>query len=442
MVERKKISGWGLYPQIDAEISAANFTSDLMQHSPSDTFIPQGNRRSYGDACLANHVISTLPLNHFLEFDQNRGLIKCEAGITINDILLFIIPHGFFLPVTPGTKNPTIGGCLAADIHGKNHHKEGSIANFTKEFELVLTDGTKVRCSRTEETELFWATLGGMGLTGTIYSATLSLKKITSSYIKTRILKIKNLDSLCDYFTMAQYEQTYSVAWIDTLSNELGKSLLMLGEHVDHTKIKNSTKLTLHSQKEWNIPFFFPTFALNYLSMKIFNTIFYNKQVRSDRSTIIHYDPYFYPLDSIGSWNRVYGRKGFLQYQFVVPFDGGQDIMRSFLKKTSERGMLSFLSILKTLGNESGGLLSFPKPGYTLALDIPLKNKNIIGFLSGLTKEITRGGGRIYLAKDAIISKDDFNYMYPKFKDFKRIKKACDPHKRLRSLQSDRLGIT
>ena len=442
MVEQKNISGWGLYPRIDAEISTAYFPSNLTQPTTSRPFIPQGSCRSYGDACLAKQVVSTLPLHNFLEFDPNRGLIKCEAGITLNSILSFIVPRGYFLPVTPGTKHPTLGGCLASDVHGKNHHKDGSIANFTEEFELILADGTKVRCSRNEEVELFWATLGGMGLTGTIYSATLRLKSISSSFIKTRTVKINNLENLCDSFINPQYQHTYSVAWIDTLSSQLGRSLLMLGEHTDHTQLKKSSNMTVHSDQRWNIPFFFPACALNYFSMRIFNTLYYNKQLRGESDTLVHYNPYFYPLDSIGSWNRIYGREGFLQYQFVVPFDGGRDLMRHFLKKISERGILSFLSILKTLGDESGGLLSFPKPGYTLALDIPVKDKGVIEFLSTLTKKITQSGGRIYLAKDAIISKDDFIAMYPKLDEFRRIKKACDPHRHLRSLQSDRLGIT
>tara|TARA_B100001250_G_scaffold94263_2_gene78637 strand:+ start:8278 stop:9606 length:1329 start_codon:yes stop_codon:yes gene_type:complete len=442
MVERKTISGWGLSPRVDAEIFPAYFPSDLTQPKIPHPFIPQGSCRSYGDACLAKQVVSTLPLHNFLEFDPNRGLIKCEAGITLSNILSFIIPRGYFLPVTPGTKNPTIGGCLAADVHGKNHHKEGSIANFTEEFKLVLADGTKIRCSRDEEAELFWATLGGMGLTGTIYSATLRLKSISTSFVQTRTLKVKNLENLCNYFTDDRYQYTYSVAWIDTLSSQVGRSLLMLGEHADHTQVKRPSNMPIHSNKSWDIPFFFPNCALNSSSMRIFNTLYYNKQIRNETNKLIHYDPYFYPLDSIGSWNRIYGREGFLQYQFVVPFDGGRDLIRLILKKISERGVLSFLSILKTLGDESGGLLSFPKPGYTLALDIPLKNKSVIEFLSTLTKEIIGSGGRIYLAKDAIISKDDFIAMYPSHNEFRRIKKACDPHMSLRSLQSDRLGIT
>lgn len=442
MVENKKISGWGLSPSIDAEISRAYFLSDLTHSTIPSPFIPQGGCRSYGDACLAKKVLSTLPLNNFIEFDSDRGLLKCEAGITLKSILSFIVPRGYFLPVTPGTKHPTLGGCLAADVHGKNHHKDGSIANFTEEFELILADGTKARCSRDEEAELFWATIGGMGLTGTIYSVTLRLKIISSSFIKTRNIKLNSFEKLCDYFTNPQYQSSYSVAWIDTLSSQVGRSILMLGEHVDSAHPKNPTDMITHSDKKYDIPFFFPDFALNFLTMRTFNTLFYNKQIRRDRSKLIHYDPYFYPLDSIGSWNRIYGRKGFLQYQFLVPFDGGRGLMRDILTKISHRGILSFLSILKTLGRESGGLLSFPKPGYTLALDIPLKDKGIIDFLSTLTKKIIRSGGRMYLAKDAIISKNDFEVMYPRLNEFKRIKKTCDPHTRLRSLQSDRLGIT
>ena len=236
-----KLGGWGRYPLIETKLKSPSSIEELIKEISEKNLIARGNGRSYGDSAInKSNTISMKKFNRVIEFDDDSGLIVTESGILLSEIINSFLPKGWFPMVTPGSKFVTVGGMVACDVHGKNHHKEGSIANFTKEFELVLTDGTKVRCSRTEETELFWATLGGMGLTGTIYSATLSLKKITSSYIKTRTLKIKNLDSLCDYFTMAQYEQTYSVAWIDTLSNELGKSLLMLGEHADHTKIKNS----------------------------------------------------------------------------------------------------------------------------------------------------------------------------------------------------------
>ncbi len=437
-------SGWGLYPQVETRVVRAHQADDLARAHPHTSLLAQGSCRSYGDACLSERVVSTAPLHHLLEFDAERGTVRCEAGITLDRLIAFIAPRGFFLPVTPGTKFPTLGGCIAADVHGKNHHSEGSIAHFVEEIELVLADGSLVRCAPTERADLFWATVGGMGLTGAMYAATLRLKKVGSSYMRTRTVKTRNFDELCQIFEETQDRYTYSVAWVDSLASgaHLGRSSLILGEHADADGAPPAAPFKVHGSGGPSVPFFFPSRALNGLTMRVFNALVYHRQLRRECDAVVHYDPYFYPLDFVRQWNRIYGRRGFLQYQFAVPFDGGRALMSDILTRIAQRGVASFLTVLKTLGAESGGLLSFPMPGYTLALDIPLHDRSIIAFLNELTGLVVGAGGRIYLAKDAILQRADFEAMYPRLAEFKRIKRACDPHGRFRSLQSDRLGIT
>ena len=437
-------SGWGLHPRIETRAVCAQQAVDLVNAHADAPLLIQGARRSYGDACLANQVVSTQRLHHLLEFDAERGLLRCEAGISLDRLIVFIAPHGFFLPVTPGTKFPTIGGCIAADVHGKNHHLEGSIGAFVEEIEIFLADKTCVRCSRKERSDLFWATIGGMGLTGAIYAVTLRLKKIDNTYMRTRTIKTRNFDELCHHFEQTQQQYTYSVAWIDSLAKgaQIGRGSLILGEHAGAEQAPKSDPFKLHSTDGPSVPFFFPSATLNSLTMRLFNTLVYHRQIRRRHDATVHYDPYFYPLDFVRHWNRIYGKRGFLQYQFAVPFDGGRTLMGDILQRIAQRGIASFLTVLKTLGQESGGLLSFPIPGYTLALDIPLRDPSVISFLQSITGLVVRAGGRIYLAKDAILQRTDFEAMYPHLSEFKHIKRACDPQNRFRSLQSDRLGIT
>ena len=345
--------------------------------------------------------------------------------------------------MTPGTKFPTLGGGIAADIHGKNHHVDGSISNFVDELEMVLADGSHVRCSRREHSDLFRATLGGMGLTGFIYAATLRLKKVPSAYIEVHSVKTGHLAETCQLFAETQDDHIYSVAWIDCLKrgSRLGRSIAMLGNHAPVEAISSSAPLELHSTNQHDIPFYFPGFALNSWSMKTFNALYYHRQWRPRTRTVVHYDPYFYPLDAIGHWNRIYGRRGFLQYQFAIPFKDGLEVMTEILERIVAQDAGSFLAVLKTFGPQEG-LLSFPLPGYTLALDFPLRDGRIVPFLHALNKVVRQAGGRIYLAKDAILERQDFEAMYPELEEFKRIKRHYDPDNRFRSHQSERLGIT
>ncbi len=442
MAKKIATAGWGLYPVVTATVRRARYRRDLRDGTET-TVLAQGNCRSYGDACLHDSVVSTLPLKHLLSFDTARGLLRAEAGVTIEEIIRFAVPRGFFPPVTPGTKFTTLGGCIAADVHGKNHHADGSIAAFIRDLDMVLADGTAVRCSRRERPDLFWATLGGMGLTGFVYAATVQLKKIGSAYIKQRVIKTADFAETCRVFAETQSQYTYSAAWIDCLKKgrRLGRGLVLLGEHADGVEA-GKDPLQLHAEGKFDVPLFFPGFALNTWSMGLFNRAFYHRQLRRERAGLVHYDPYFYPLDAIHRWNRIYGRKGFLQYQVVVPYRDGEAIMADLLRRIAARGIPSLLTVLKSFGPQSEGLLSFPTAGYTLALDIPLRDGSLIPFLRELNKTVVQAQGRVYLAKDAILESEDFAAMYPHLDQFKAVKRKYDPQHRFRSRLSDRLGIT
>ena len=350
----------------------------------------------------------------------------------------------FSRPLRRGTKFPTLGGCIAADVHGKNHHAEGSIAAFVESLDMVLADGSFVRCSRTECADLFWATLGGMGLTGFIYAATLRLKKVPSAYIRQHTIKTANWAETCRVCTETQHEYTYSVAWIDGLQTgrKLGRGHVLLGEHADVCELKGKPPFPIHGEGRWAVPFFLPSGVLNAKSLKLFNALYYHRQVRRATDALVHYDPYFYPLDAIRDWNRLYGRRGFLQYQIAVPYADGAEVIADLLGRIARQGVASPLAVLKTFGPPSEGLLSFPIAGYTLALDIPLRDAGTITFLRELNKTIVEAKGRVYLAKDAILEKEDFAAMYPQLEQFKAIKRKYDPECRFRSCLSDRLGIT
>ncbi len=440
---KKRISGWGCYPVVEAEVQKARYLEDLVRLAGEGRpLLAQGNCRSYGDACLFSRVVSTLPLNHLLDFDAEGGLLRAQAGITLEEILRFIVPRGFFLPVTPGTKFTTLGGCIAADVHGKNHHQDGAIGRFVQELEMVLADGAWVRCSRQEHGELFRATLGGMGLTGFIYAAVLRLRRISSAYIRRRSVRTGNFAEACQILSQTRDEYPYSVAWIDCLARgpRLGRSLVMLGDHAPADACR--APLKTHSRRQRGVPFHLPEAALSPWSVRAFNALYYRRQRRGSADSVVHYDPFFYPLDSMGHWNRIYGRGGFLQYQFVIPFRDGLELMQEILERIAAQGSGSFLAVLKTFGPFEEGLLSFPMPGHTLALDFPLRGGRIIPFLLGLNRLIAGAGGRIYLAKDAILGREDFAAMYPGLEEFRRIKRTWDPGGLCRSHLSDRLGLT
>ncbi|MED5414797.1 MAG: FAD-binding oxidoreductase [Candidatus Latescibacterota bacterium] len=426
-------SGWGRYPVVDSVVHRVRWQSDLSTSQTPPATLAQGRLRSYGDAGLASSVFSTLELNRFLAFDAETGLLETEAGVTLDEILQFCVPKGWFLPVTPGTKHPSIGGCVAADVHGKNHHSDGSLVSHVDSLTIVTAEGDVLRCDRSEHSDLFWASFGGMGLTGFVYAVCFRLMRISDSRIEVETHRTADLAETCQLLLLTQTEFRYSVAWLDLLSRRRrGRGLVMLGRHA------SGGPLDLHPAKARSIPALGGLLVSRPL-LRMGNRLHYRRQLRRTQITVMHYDPYFYPLDGLRDWNRVYGRSGFLQYQFVVPFEAGRECMEEFLDRID--GTACSLAVLKTFGEFPTGMLGFPRPGWTLALDFR-RTTQTIEMLQHATSVITAGGGRVYLAKDAVVTAEHFMEMYPRVEEFLAIKHRYDPRSRLRSALSDRLGLT
>lgn len=439
---RKHISNWGNYPLMEVEWKEASQINDSkLIKGIHGHAIARGLGRCYGDSALSNTVVSTLKLNKFIAFDPESGVLECESGVSFEDILNTFVPRGFFLPVTPGTKFITVGGAIASDIHGKNHHSEGTFSSHVLGINILLSSGEMAHCSPSENRELFDATCGGMGLTGIIVSAIFKLKKIESSFIRQQTVICKNLDEIIEAFEIHE-KATYSVAWIDCMmkGKNLGRSVLMPGEHLTHNH-EAGYGLKLHKKSKLNIPFYFPSVALNSISVKAFNFLYYNKAKISGDTSIVHYEPYFYPLDAVLNWNRIYGSRGFTQYQFVIPKEAGKEGLPKILKKITESGLGSFLAVLKLFGkqNQHNPIL-FPMEGYTLALDFPITGK-LFPLLDELDTLVADYGGRIYLTKDVRLKPEMFRKMYPEADRFIETARKFNPGFMFSSSQSERLKI-
>ncbi len=438
----KPLSGWGRYPVQICELERPERYADL--RPSTETLIARGQGRSYGDAALNENgrVILTERIDRMLELDVKEGILKAEAGVTLADILPVIVKQGWFLPVTPGTKFVSLGGCFATDVHGKNHHRNGSFAEHVLSIVLILADGSYKTCSATENAELFWATAGGMGLTGIVSEVTLKLIPIETSKITVNQLAAKNLLHLFQLLQDPALDDRYSVAWIDCLAtgDHLGRGIAMFGHHASMTEFSGKNPLQHKAKRPRSLPFDFPSWFLNPLSINLFNKLYYFRESRKKSPFISDYESYFYPLDALGNWNRMYGKRGFVQYQCVIPDKTALEGMTALLKELSGSRRSSFLAVLKRLGGEGKGLLSFPLPGYTLALDLPIKDKGQFSLLDKLDKIVLKHGGRIYLAKDARISPESFQAMYPRYPEWLKIKKSIDPANRFSSSLSRRIS--
>ena len=439
-----KVKNWGNFPEIEAELFSFKKIGDLrkilQQKAP---IIARGLGRSYGDSSLASNILSTLDYDSIINFDQEKGKIHCQAGVSFEQLLEVIIPKGWFLPVTPGTKFITVGGAIAADVHGKNQHKEGNFCNHVIDFEIMLENGEILKCSRNENEELFWMTCGGMGLTGVILNATIQLKPIETVYIKHKAIKVRNIEEMVENFEKYR-DWTYVVAWIDCLAkgDKMGKGIILLGEHATlaelDKKLREKSPLKLKDKRKISVPFYFPEFVLNSFTVKTFNFLYYSKQTR-EKDSIIDYDSFFYPLDAIYNWNKIYGRKGFTQYQFVVPLEKGLEALKKVLEKISENKFGSFLAVLKQFGKQNK-FLSFPMEGYTLALDFPIR-PGLFSFFEELDKIVLDYGGKLYLAKDARMSAETFIKSYSEYENFFKLLSKYNPNMRFNSLQFHRLGF-
>ena len=427
-----QLNSWGMYPKI--KHTSVTLDKNINQTIQEDkSFIPYGNGRSYGDSALAENIIYCKPYNYFLDFDEEKGVLHCQSGVLFSEIIEAFVPRGWFLKVTPGTKLITIGGAIASDVHGKNHHVEGCFSSCVEEFTLMLPNGEIITCKKGDE--LFFATCGGMGLTGIILDAKIYLKKVNSKTINQTTIKTKNLKETFEAFEKYSY-LPYSVAWIDCLAKaeNIGKCLLMVGDFA------NDGKLDFKEKKKLNIPFNFPSFALNNLSVKAFNWLYYKKAPNGESKQKVDIDTFFYPLDAINNWNRIYGKGGFTQYQFILPKDVSFEGLKEILTEISNSGKGSFLAVLKLYGKENENYLSFPIEGYSLALDFKIE-KGLFELLDKLDQIVLEYNGRIYLTKDVRVSKETFVKGYPYIEKFRSLRKEYGMDKKFNSLQSIRVGI-
>ena len=433
MSTTKTISGWGGYPKTQSEVIVPKNVSDLKK-TLNKPLIPRGMGRSYGDSANFSTTLQTNYLDHLIDFDKKNGLLTCEAGTTIQNILNIIIPNGWFIPVSPGTSYVTLGGAIASDVHGKNHHQLGTFGEHVQSIKMMLGNGEIVETSLKNLPDLFHATCGGMGLTGIILSATIKLIPIKSSKIIQTEKKSNSLEETCSIFDEND-RASYSVAWLDCLARgqSQGKSVIILGEH------EKDGNLDFKIKEKINIPKNIPSFLINKHSISAFNKFFYAKTRNNNKKKVDIFN-YFYPLDRINNWNRLYGKKGFIQYQFVIPNDDVVKNIRIILDKVSQFGLSSFLTVLKKFGKQNNNLLSFPMSGYTLALDFKMSGelfKNIIE----IDKIVSSMGGRVYLTKDSLMSEEIFKSSYKKWEEFESVREKYGAIGKFCSNQSKRLGL-
>jgi len=431
------LTGWGRVPSVDArEIRSENLTA-ITEHVP----LTRGLGRAYGDAALparGDPVVAASPLaDRILAFDAATGLLHAEAGFSLNQLYRVFLPRGWFTPVTPGTRFVTLGGMVAADVHGKNHHRDGCIGEHVTQLSLRVADGRIVTCSREQEPDLFRATLGGMGLTGHILEVTLRLARVPSPWIVRESERIPDIDAFIDRLKTAARQWPMTVGWIDgrARGGSLGRGVLLCGRWAEpHEAARTFPAL----RSTVPVPFDLPAGMLNPTVVRLFNTAYYHRFSAAPRRSLVRPESFLYPLDAIGSWNRGYGRRGFVQYQCVLPEAGVRGSVRAFMEIVAGHGRASFLSVIKDCGEQGAGTLSFPLPGISIAMDIPY-DRVTQTLVDQMNRFVIEQGGRIYLAKDALTRADDFRAMEPRLNRFLEVRRAWDADGRIRSAQSVRL---
>jgi len=405
----KEISGWGRFPKIKTKEMMPQFESELIKIlKTNNSYVPRGNGRSYGDSAInKNLTINLTQMNRYLHWDSENGDLIAESGVLIADIVNTFLPRGWCLHVTPGTKFVTLGGAIACDVHGKNHNKEGSFGNHVNWIEIINEKNEVIRCSPDENSEIFYWTIGGMGLTGFIIRCSIKLKKVESGWIKQKTVVNMNLNETFQSFYESQ-DSTYSVAWMDCLSSgkSFGRSILMLGEHAQKNEVpKKSVTYPKRKDQKITVPFDAPSFLLNNSTISLFNQFYFNLS-KKNQTSLVDWDTYFYPLDSIGKWNRMYGKRGFFQFQCLLSSNLSKKGYAKILSTIQNKSSGSFLAVLKYFGSGNGHL-SFPKEGFSLALDFKASRKNIeVG--KELADIVNDFGGSFYLAKDAILKDYQF----------------------------------
>lgn len=414
-----RYQSWGRYPSFEQEAIRLRWRSQplpIPSHS-SKTYLPFGNGRSYGDSCLneGGFLLDARGLDRLINFDLQKGILQCESGVLLSEILSLSVPCGWFPPVVPGTKSVTIGGAIANDIHGKNHHRAGTFGCHVRRLELLRSDGRRLLCSPSENAAFFKATIGGMGLTGMILWAELELKRIQSPLMKVETIPFEGIDDFLELCTESDPHYEYTVAWIDCMaaSVPLGRGLFIRGNHSDNDVAPLNPPRPLIT-----VPMGLPFSLVTPIAIRVLNRIHFHRQTRARSPGYEHYEHFFFPLDAIGQWNLLYGRRGFLQYQCVIPHSDARVVLKEIFKRVLQSKLSSFLGVLKIFGDRaSPGLLSFPRPGVTLALDFSYAGRSTLQLLDELDQIVQPTGGAVNPYKDARMSKLSYQRFYPRWRE-------------------------
>jgi len=441
--KQQQLTGWGNFPVAECATYRPEKQHEVgniaRQHGGS--LIARGIGRSYADASLQPEgVLTTQRLDHVIAFDKQTGLLTAQAGMTLADIMAMAIPEGWFPPVIPGTRYVTLGGAVACNVHGKNHFREGDLAEHVKRITLTLADGSRATCGPEEQSDLFWATAGGMGMTGIIEEVTLQLKRIESSSLKHHIYCVDTIEEMMAGFAAHRDSADYMIGWIDHMAkgDNLGRGLFSAASHIGPHE-GGQTLATFKPQKtKLYVPIFFPGFVLNRYSMALYNRYRFGQYSKTPKDEIVGFDGFFHPLDSIGNWNKLYGRRGFFQYQCMIPECANVTAhVREFLALLQEKNLFSFLGVIK-YHRQGVGQMTFPIAGYSLALDFP-NTARVRELLPSLDAWVANHGGRIYLAKDGLLSPEHFYAMYSNAPAWKALLERFDPKAKFTSLMSNRL---
>lgn len=437
------LAGWGANLRANCFLAKPETPQDVGARLDRAGTIARGLGRSYGDPALNTdrQVLDMTRVDRYLAFDEDTGTLTCEAGISLAQIIADFTPRGWFPMITPGTKFVTVGGCIANDVHGKAHHAQGSFASCVDAITVLLASGEVVRASRGEHSDLFWASFGGMGLLGIVLTATMRLRKIDTTYFRQKSVAVSNLTEMLEVLERFDQEYPYSVATVDVYGKgaSLGRGVIAFGDHALRDELPaGADPLKVSSPPRLSVPFELPELTLNRLSIRAVNAFAQLTQKRL--KPIGHYEGFFYPLDMIGHWNRGYGRRGFAQYQFVIPFEDGEARMRHILEFIFASGELPFLNVLKRMGPASGGGLSFPREGFTFAIDFPVRD-GTVSVLRQIDELVRDAGGRIYLGKDSVVEAGMFRAMYPEIDAWLAVKERYDPRNVFTSNLARRIGL-
>ena len=445
-----RLTGWGRTEPTVAELAeptSADEIAGLVKGVAAGGAIARGLGRSYNNAAQneGGLVIATSGMREVLSFDPASGVVSCEAGVSLEQLMTDLLPAGWFVPVSPGTRKVTVGGAIAADVHGKNHHSAGSFARYVLSFDLLTADGAVRTVSPESDPDLFWGTAGGMGLTGVILRATIQMTKVETSRLVVDTVRTASIDDTMAHLAATDKDYDYTVAWTDCLATRgsLGRSVITSGDFATAGDLRyrdRGTPLAFKPSALLGAPPVFPSGLINARTVALVNEAWYRKAPRLRTGEIQTIGKFFHPLDGIANWNRAYGPAGFRQYQYVVPFEASDVVVRS-LERISALRAPSFVTVLKRFGAEDPGMLSFPKPGWTLALDFPARTPWLSRLCAELDEMVLEAGGRLYLAKDSRIPADLMPAMYPRLADFRRLRASVDPAGIFSSDLSRRLGL-